>query len=426
VNAIQKPANGFPPHFRWNFAAFLTDYVCFSVAFTFVSLSSVMPAFVGELTTSAPVIGLVNTIFQGGWLLPQLIIARTINDKPYKKPYMVAAISGRITFWFIVLALMLGLSRRPTAMLVLFFVSLGLFAVTDGFASVAWFDILARAIPVKRRGRLVGMGQFISGALGIGVGALVALILDRTPFPTNYAILFALASLTLIPSAVALILIREPAPKAPDPTSDVRLGRDVWRILITDAAFRRLIACRLLVGMMSLATSFYVIHASERLHLPATVIGQFVSVQTLANVISSPILGWASERWGPRYVARVAGAFALAGPLFALIVDQVGSVGLSRAYPLVYAALGIVNSAWMLGFSNYLLEIAPERLRPAYVGLGNTVAGVLMATPMVGGWLLQATSYATLFGVTTAIVTIGFLLTMTLPPPPEAAVEEAM
>ncbi|HET89346.1 MAG TPA: MFS transporter [Chloroflexi bacterium] len=409
-----------PPHFRWNFAAFLTDYVCFSVAFTFVSFSTVMPALVGQLTSSAPVIGLVGAIFNGGWLLPQLAVAQLVNDKPYKKPYMLIGLTGRVTLWAIALGLWAGLARRPTAMLTLFFVCIGLFAVTDGLASVAWFDILARAIPLRRRGRLVGMSQFISGLIGIGVGALVGLTLEQRPFPDNYALLFTLAGLTLVPSVIALALIKEPPPQQNDsPTTGS--SRDWWlKILTNDSTFRRLILCRILVGMLGLASSFYVVHAANALHLPSSIIGGFVVAQTTTGIIASPVLGWISERWGPHHVARLTGAASLIGPLFALLAHLAGDGWLVRAYPIVYVALGFVNNAVMPGFMNYMLEIAPEGMCPAYIGLGNTILGVLTLVPMVGGWLLEATSYTTLFGVTSAFVLIGFLLSLSLKRPQQA------
>ena len=413
---MNKNPDTLPPHFRWNFAAFLVDYVCFGLALTFANLSSVMPAFVGQLTDSAPVIGLVDTVFRGGWLLPQLATARLINDKPHKKPYMLAGLSGRFLFFVIALALWSGLADRPTAMLILFFTCLGLFASTDGFGSVAWFDMLARAIPMSRRGRLIGVGQVISGLAGVGVGVLVGLILDRRPFPDNYAIIFTLAGVAFMPAYFALSLLREPQPEETEAGADDQVTGSWLNLLVTDQAFRRLIACRLLVGMMTLATSFYVVHAAHELHLPQSAIGQFVSTQTLAGLVASVVLGLVSERWGPRYVARIGSAAAAAGPFFALVVHVVRSDWLVYAYPLVYAMLGVVNSSWMLGFFNYLLEIAPERMRPAYVGLGNTIMGVLTLAPMVGGWLLEVTSYTVLFGVTTLVAAGGFLLSLGLKP----------
>ena len=414
--AVTKNPEILPPHYRWNFFAILVDYICFGVAFTFVSLSSVMPAFVGQLTDSAPVIGLVSTVFRGGWLLPQLAAARLVGDKPRKKPYMVAGISGRIMFLIITLALLAGLARYPTAMLILFFTCLGLWAASDGVASLVWFDIFARAIPPRRRGRLIGVGQVVSGLAGVGVGALVGLILNRRPFPVNYMLLFLSAGIVLIPSSVALILVREPPPDDAGPQADGQ-ARESWlKPLLTDRTFRHLILCRILVGMIDLAVPFYVGHAENVLHLPASIIGGFVVAQTLAGVVASAALSLVSERWGARHVARIASAVAAMGPLFAMVAHLAGGGWLVQAYPFVYVVLGVVNSAWMLGFFNYMLEIAPEGMRPVYVGLGNTIMGMLTLAPMVGGWLLEATSYTVLFGVTAALVALGFLLTLGLKP----------
>ncbi len=419
---MRKNPDPLPPHYRWNFVAFLVDYVCFGIAFTFINPSSVLPAFVGQLTDSAPVIGLVGTVFSGGWLLPQLAVARLINDKPRKKPYMIAGMTGRAMLLVVALGLWAGLGRYPAATLGLFFACLGLFAATDGVASVAWFDIFARAIPLKGRSRLMGMAQFISGLAGIGVGTLIGLILDRRPFPGDYALLFTLAGLALVPSAFAMILIREPPPEHTDPQADGGPQGGWLRLLVDDPAFRRLMICRLLVGMMGLATPFYVVHASDVLRLPLSIVGGFVVAQTVSGMVASAVLGLVSERWGPRYVARIGSAAAAIGPLIALLAHLAGSGGWpTQAYPSVYVALGIINSALMMGFFNYLLEIAPDGMRAAYVGLGNTIMGLLTLVPIAGGWLLEATSYPTLFGVTAAVVAVGFLLTLGLKPPRRGA-----
>ena len=415
-----KPA-ALPPHYRWNFVAILVDYVCFGVALTFFNPNSVLPAFVGQLTTSAPVVGLVSTIFRGSWLLPQLAVAHAINDKPRRKPYILAGASGRIMFWVIALALWAGLARYPKLALVVFFACLALWAGSDGIASVAWFDILSRAIPLRQRGRLIGLGQVISGLAGIGAGALVGLILERRPFPADYALIFALAGAVLVPSYGALASIREP-PLANSGSQADSPARGGWlNILASDPAFRRLMICRMLVGMIELAVPFYVGHAEAVFRLPTSIVGGFVVAQTVAGVGASLVLGLVSERWGPRYVVRIGSAAAAAGPLFALLAHLAGSRWLAQAYPFVYVALGVINSAWMLGFFNYLLEIAPPGMCPAYVGLSNTLMGALTLVPMAGGWLLEATSYPVLFGATAALIGIGSLLTLGLKPLPGAA-----
>jgi len=410
--STQKP----PPNYRWNFTAFVVDYVTFSIATTFASFSSVLPALVRELTDSAPVVGLVTTAFRFGWLLPQLAVGHLVSDKPHKKPYMLLGAIGRVTIWITALALWAGLVRFPTAMLILLFTCLVLFGASDGFASVPWFDIMARAIPVSRRGRMLGTAQLIIGLVGMGVGALVGLILERLPFPRNYALIFTFASLFLIPTTIALALIREPEPERSNPQAEARRRRGSLSLLKGDTGLRRLVACRLLMGVLALATPFYVGHAIDVLHLPPYVVGSFVAAQALAGVIASPVLGLVSERWGPRYVIHIGNAAAAVGPLFALAVQVVGGGLLARAYPLVYVAMGIANGTLMLGFTNYLMEMAPDGLRPAYIGLSNTLTSVTTFIPVVGGWLLEATSYPTLFGLTATVMAVNLLIGLRLRP----------
>jgi len=414
-------ASTLPPHYRWNFLALAVDYVSFMTSFTFFSPTSVLPALVRHLTTLAPVIGLSSTIFRAGFTLPQLAFAHLVTDRPRKKPYMLIGASGRVLLVVIALALWAGLPRYPTAMLVLLFTCLALFAIGDGLCSINWLDIMARAIPLRRRGRLIGISQIISSIAGAGAGALIGLILStpRFRFPHDYALIFTLAAVAMSPAMIGLALVREPPPQDLAARKGRRARRRWLRLLADDVALRRLILCRILISMTDLATPFYVGHAQDVLHLPASIIGGFVIAQTVGTVAASALLGPLSERKGPRYAVRIASGAALVAPLFALAAHTAGGGWLAQAYPLVYVALGVVNSTWILGFTNYMLEIAPGELRPAYVGLGNTIVGMMAMVPALGGGLLEATSYTTLFGLAATIVASGLLLSLRLPPSQE-------
>ena len=62
------------------------------------------------------------------------------------------------------------------------------------------------------------------------------------------------------------------------------------------------------------------------------------------------------------------------------------------------------------------MEIAPDGMRTGYVGLANTLTGVMTIVPTLGGWLLQATSYTVLFGVAAALAGAGFVCSLSLAP----------
>jgi MFS family permease len=412
-----------PPHYRRNFAAFVVDYVFFGIALGFMNLSSVVPAFVRQLTASAPVIGLSSTLFAGGFQLPQSLFAHFLGDKPRKRPYMLLGAPGRLVLWVFAAALWAGLGRRPAAMLMLFILGMVLFAASDGLITIMWFDIMARTIPPQRRGRMIGLAQIISGIAGIGVGTLVGLILSapyRQPLAA-YALLFFLAGASMVPSTIALALIWEPPPQAEDEVSRSDARGGMLRAALRDPAFVWLVVCRLLVSGVDMATPFYVGHAQDWLHLPARLIGGFVIAQTLGSIVSSVVLGAVSERHGAITVIRITSAVAPVGPLIALALHGAGAGSWLWAYPLTYAVIGVVYSAWMLGFANYTLEIAPKGQRPAYIGLANTICGIAVVMPTLGGLVLQRSSYPVLFGLAAAVGALGFLSTWGLKAPAAAA-----
>jgi len=71
----------------------------------------------------------------------------------------------------------------------------------------------------------------------------------------------------------------------------------------------------------------------------------------------------------------------------------------------------------MPGFINLVLELAPPEERPTYIALTNTLCGVLLVVPFLGGWLLQATSYPVLFAATVGGVVLGLVLSFRLEEP---------
>jgi len=411
-------------HYRRNFICFVLDYVFFGVGMAFVSQTTVLPSFISQLTDSAPLIGLASTVQTGAWLLPQLIAASYLADKDRKKPYiLLPAALGRPVFWLLAGVLFLASDPAPTLILGLFFASLAIFMGTDALASVAWFDVLSKAIPPTRRGRLIGAGQVLSGLLTVGAGAVVTFLLgpQGPPFPHNYALLFFLAGMAFFASWLAIVFLREPV----KPTQAKRLPWNTFlpellTVLREDRAFSLVTALRLLTGLSGMAVPFYVIYATEELHFSAEAIGLFISAQVVGGILAGFVLGYLNERSGSKIVVQWSTMLAIASPLLALLMRPIGHLaGASTiyVYSLIFLAIGALNSAYMSGFMNFVLELAPSEERATYIALTNTLCGVLLVVPFLGGWLLQVTSYPVLFAVTAGGVAFALLLTFRLEEP---------
>jgi hypothetical protein len=91
---------------------------------------------------------------------------------------------------------------------------------------------------------------------------------------------------------------------------------------------------------------------------------------------------------------------------------------LAYVYALVFFFIGGTYSGYMQGFTNFVLDVAPPGEIPAYVGLYNTLGGtVVFVAPLVGGWLLQLTSYPVLFWSATVGTVAGLALSFRLGEP---------
>ncbi len=419
--------------YRRNFICFVLDYVFFGVGITFVGQTTVLPSFVSQLTDSAPLIGLISTIQTGAWLLPQLIAASYLADKDRKKPYLLLpAIIGRPVFLLLAGVLFLAGDRAPALILGLFFVSLAVFMGTDALASVAWFDILSKTIPPTRRGRLIGTGQVLSGLLTVGAGAVVNVVLgpQGPSFPHNYALLFFLAGLSFFVSWLAMSFLREPV----TPMQTRRLPWNAFlpkllTVLRENRTFRLATALRLLTGLSGMALPFYVVYATGELHLGVGAIGLFLSSQVVGGILAGFVWGYLNERSGSKIVIQCSTILAFASPLLALLMGPIRHLaGASTiyVYSLIFLAIGALNSSYMPGFINFVLELAPPEERTTYIALTNTLCGVLLVVPFLGGWLLQATSYPVLFAVTAVGIALGLVLTFRLEEPRQRYTRESV
>ena len=411
-------------HYRRNFICFVLDYIFFGLGLAFVNQTTVLPSFISQLTDSAPLIGLASTIQTGGWLLPQLVGASYLGSKARKKPYLLLfAALGRPVFLLLAGVLFFSGGSARALILALLFISLAVFFGTDAVAAVAWFDILGKAIPPDRRGRLIGVGQVLSGLLAVGAGAVVNAVLGPhgPPFPSNYALLFFLAGLSLFGSWLAMIFLHEPI----EPMQGKRLPWNsflpkLWKLLRGDRIFSSVILVRLLVGLSGMAAPFYVVYAIEQLHFGAETIGVFISSQVVGGILAGFAWGYLNERSGSKVVIQGSTLLGLASPFLALCAGPmshlIGSLTV-YAYSLIFMAIGALNNSYMAGFINFILDLAPPEERSTYIALTNTLCSVLLLVPFLGGWLLQATSYPVLFLATMGGVAVALILTFGLEEP---------
>jgi MFS family permease len=412
------------PHYRRNFACMAADWVCFVTGMAFISYTTVIPSFVNQLTDFAPLVGLAATLPNGVWLLPQLVAANYVGGRERKKPWVIAmALAGRPLYLVVALFALVAGERYPWILLAIFLLVETAFSTLDGLASVAWFDVLGKVIPARRRGRFYGTAQGLTGLLSMGAGVVVARLLGPSgpPFPQNYGLAFLACTAMLGMSLTAFVFVNEPIQSA-------QRQREPWRVYLPrlarlfreDQQLRLINLVRMLAAVGGLAVPFYVIHATDVLGMGTQTVGLFVAAQMLGGVVASLAMAYLNERSGSRIVSQLTLLLGVGSPLLALAAHYfpLPQAIEAYAYALVFFFIGGTYSGYMQGFMNFVLDISPQEERPAYVGLYNTLGGVVVfVAPLLGGWLLQFTSYPVLFWAATAGSMSGLALSFRLREP---------
>lgn len=411
-----------PRYHRRNWLAFFADYVLFGLGLTFASTTTTLPAFVAELTDNKVLIGAVSAVWTGSWLLPQIFAANYVSNKPRKLPLALkGSWIGRPALLLFVFYLALGGVQFRGLTIFLFLAAIAFFIGIDALVALAWFDLLGKSMAPAERSRIFGFGQVATGVLAIGAGILIAYLLGASgpAFPFNYAIIFALAGACFMGSLWALSYLVEPRETVPDERVSLRhYLPQLVSILRTDQNFARLNLSHLLIGAASLAMPFYAVYAIRVVGVSEARIGLFAMAQTIGSALAGLLLGPLAERRGSHRAIQTLGFVHTTAPMLALVLARLPTGALlDWLYPLIFVLLGMGEGAAILGYYNYVLDIAPTGQRPDYIGLTNTLAGPLLVVPLLGGWILERSSYSTVFGLAAVVVFCGALISLTLKSP---------
>ncbi len=409
VRLKQRPAD-----VRFNFAMGLLHGMFFTAGTAFSEPTTVLPVFLSHFTVSQAAIGLFSALMKAGGVFPQLFVANKLETKPRKKPVLVLVIWVRAAIW-----LALGLLAyfcppdKPIIVLATLIVLLFGFSFAGGVATIPFTDLWGKALPVRLRGRFFGHRQLWGGLMAVGAGLSVKVVLANPgiSFPRNYAYLFLLSFVFMAVSYVALSLVREPEGQTMGRPREIGpFLRESVPLLWADRNFGLFIVTQLAVGFAAFALPFYVLYGKNELHMAPEQAGILVGAQMAGGIVSNLFWAQLSDHKGNRIVITLTAVVSAAVPLLGLLCHAVGW----KLLILVFALTGCAVSGGGIGFTNYLLEIAPEQLRTTYIALHGTMMGLTLFLPIFGGLLIDVASYEAAFLVTMVVLTIGVLLSLTL------------
>jgi MFS family permease len=396
---------------RRNFALGVANGALFRLYGTLTDPSLVLTWFVSQLGASSLVIGMLLPIGQGGWFLPQLLVSGLARRMPRKMPLYRASALGRAFCWVMLTFLVWSTWNGNASLLLTVFLAVyAVYALLSGVGGLSFMDVVGKAIAADRRGSFFAWREFGGGVLALAGGALTSYVLREQSglaFPRNFASLFAVATLALVGGLVTFAQVTEPAGVAGDEDSRRAGWRAIPALLWHDRNYAAFVAARILLLVHGVSRPFYTVFAVQELAAPTGVAGAYLTAFTLASVGSTILWGQLSDRRGNRTAMLVASLLSILPPLVPLgLGARLSYAAFAGQFVLVGALQsGIFISALSLG-----LDLAPAEDRVLYIGLLNTVLGVVSLLLLAGGFVVERWGLDAVFAPSAVCAALATLL----------------
>lgn len=261
-------------------------------------------------------------------------------------------------------------------------------AIPSAVLNTVWMTVVAEIVPPDKRPRVNGnRWALLSVVTAVCVAAFGGL-LDVTPFPINYQVVFAISFVAGLFSMYQFSRIKEPrAIPARKPTGRgiraqiddilgaLRQEREFTRFLATAQVFR--FGLNLPVAVMPI---FWV----EQLRASDTTIGLRTTAANAALVVGYYLWGRVAARFGHRSVLVIAS--------FGMSLYPLATAAVTSAEWLVPAALvwGAFVSGIDIAFFEVLLRTCPPERRSVFVSMNGASANLaIFAGPLIGTLLLD-------------------------------------
>jgi MFS family permease len=401
------------------------DVSCFVLGSAFLDAATALPALIGRLGGDLGLLGVLGSIRQGAYYLPQLFVAHRLQNATRYLPILLAiTFCGRIGYFLAGAAVVTFGKTRPDFALIAFTAAYTLGWLGDGGGGVPWTALVGRTIPARRRGALFATTQTVSGIGKLGVGAVVALLLGGSiaKFPLADGLLVWGCAFFMAVSWGFLALIREnrPAPlpeNAPPVMPSLSLGAFLASLpqrLRERPDFARLAVVQVL-ATASIATAPFLwgfVRSATPGGIPEGDAGKFLIAQTVGLLAFAPVWGTLSDRVGPKRTLSILLALSLLWPLLAFAGKFAG--GNIFLFYASYFLLGGVVENWIT-ITNYLLESVPENDQPTYIGLMNAASLPALFLPLIAGQCAELLGAGAALVFAAMLLATGLFFTRTLP-----------
>ncbi len=353
--------------------------------FRLINAPTFLPAYLHMLSGSNTVVGLGLALQQLGGVLSPIVGANQIEHRT-----KVVAIIG---FMF-------------------------LFGLFMGTQRVVFSMLLAKVIPISRRGRLQAWRNATGGLIAAGLAYLAGrYFIDANLFGNGYSttFIFAFALTSLGLTALRLLMI-EPEPPTVRPRSRLIDRFKDFPALLAEKGFLYFMIVQMLAITARMAVPFYVLFASSTIELNGKNLGLLSLAFLGADTISNLVWGYLGDKTGFRLVMLLS--------LLVWVGSTVLLMGAHDFLPIFMAffGLGAAQSGYMMSAGTMILEFGERDEMPMRIAFSATAEGIMGSIgPLLGGVISSTLGYGPMFSISIAFLVAALIVLITLVKEPRTA-----
>jgi len=372
-----------------------------NTGFRLLNAPTFLPAYLHAISGSSSIVGLGLGLQQLGGILTPIFGANMVEHKTRVMPdamwmggmARLAVLGMGLAGWFL----------KGQTLVVAILAMMFLFGVFMGVQRVVFSVLMAKVIPLQRRGRLQAWRNATGGLIAAVVAyAAGRFFVEPNLFGHGYSVTFILAFvLTSLGISAFSLLLREPEPPTLRPQTRFRERMTQFPKLVrSDRDYALFLVVQMLATSSRVATPFYIIYVGQTTHLGGAEIGllslAFLGADTLANLV----WGYTGDKTGFRRVL-----------LFSLLLWVAATVLLMsmHAMPMVALAffgLGAAQSGYMMAAQTMILEFGSREEMAMRIAISATAESITSTlSPLAGGLMADHLGFHWVFGVS-----IGFLV----------------
>jgi MFS family permease len=277
----------------------------------------------------------------------------------------------------------------------------------SGAQRVSFQMLMAKVIPLQRRGRLQGYRNMAGGAVAAALSWWAgSSLIERNVLGNGYATTFMLAFiLTSLGLAVLAFVIREPdnhRRRSPMRFTD-RLKE--LPLLLADRNYKYFLVAQLLTTSGRIAMPFCILHAGNVVHLGGTALGIFSLAFLGADTMSNLIWGALGDKKGFRLVYILSNiAWIGAFLLMLLAKDQSGFV-------LGFIALGAALCGYSMSQQTLVLEFGSREDTPMRLAISTTAeTSVAAIGPIMGGIIASFYGFVPVIWLSIGLIAMALMV----------------